>query len=29
LLESLSPEVDLAPPLTEDHEPFELSGNPT
>ena len=29
LLESLSPEVDLAPPLPEDHEPFELSGNPT
>ena len=29
LLESLSPEVDLAPPLPDDHEPFELSGNPT
>jgi len=29
LLESLSPEVDLAPPLLDDHEPFELSGNPT
>jgi segregation and condensation protein B len=29
LLESLSPEVDLAPLLPDDHEPFELSGNPT
>ena len=29
LLESLSPEVDLAPPLPDDQEPFELSGNPT
>ena len=29
LLESLSPEVDLAPTLPDDHEPFELSGNPT
>lgn len=29
LLESLSPEVDLAPLLPHDHEPFELSGNPT
>ena len=29
LLESLSPEVDLAPPLLDDHELFELSGNPT
>jgi hypothetical protein len=29
LLESLSPEVDLASPLPVDDEPFELSGNPT
>lgn len=29
LLESLSHEVDLAPLLPHDHEPFELSGNPT
>jgi len=28
LLESLSPEVDLASPLPVDDEPFELSGNP-